>query len=195
MASACYHSPCHPVRRRQETCPIVRMDSLMALVIHYLQEPLPWSQVVGLRVVKVMQFSSPYRRSGWTIFLPGSDTPFGGAPIHGLANLYFQLGKYFYGGAPIRVGWVVVVLAVRQQAKAICSSAGFVLVAWMGAAARIRASRTEIPRGLGHIRMGFVLCPWAQNGHDGFVYALVILSLVGLPYLLWRIHNARTMCC
>jgi hypothetical protein len=132
-------------------------------------------------------------RIGWTIFLPGSDTPFGRGPVHGLANLYFQFGKYFYGSAPILVGWVVAVLAVRQRAKAIWPSTGFVLVAWMGAVARIRASRTEIPRGLGHIRMDFVLWPWAQNGHDGFVYALVILSLAVLPYLLWRIHIARTM--
>jgi len=132
-------------------------------------------------------------RIGWTIFLPGSDTPFGGGPVHGLANLYFQFGKYFYGSAPILVGWVVAVLAVRQRAKAIWPSTGFVLVAWMGAAARIRANRTEIPGGLGHIRMDFVLWPWAQNGHDGFVYALFIVSLAVLPYLLWRIHIARRM--
>jgi hypothetical protein len=132
-------------------------------------------------------------RIGWTIFLPGSDTPFGGGPVHGLANLYFQFGKYFYGSAPILVGWVVAILAVRHRAKAIWPSTGFVLVAWMGAAARIRASRTEIPRGLGHIRMDFVLWPWAQNGHDGLVYALVIVSLAVLPYLLWQIHSARTM--
>jgi hypothetical protein len=132
-------------------------------------------------------------RIGWTIFLPGSDTPFGRGPVHGLPNVYFQFGKYFYGSAPILVGWVVAVLAVRQRAKAIWPTIGFVLVTWMGTAARIRASRTEIPGGLGHIRMDFVLWPWAQNGHDGFVYALVILSLAGLPYLLWRIHNARTM--
>jgi hypothetical protein len=129
---------------------------------------------------------------GWTIFLPGSDTPFGGGPRHGLANLYFQFGKYFYGCAPILVGWVVAVLAIRQRAKAIWPLTGFVLVAWIGATARIRASRTEIPGGLGHIRMDFVLWPWAQNGHDGPVHALVILSLAVLPYLLWRIQIART---
>ena len=112
---------------------------------------------------------------------------------HGLANLYFQFGKYFYGSAPILVGWAVALLAARQRAKAIWPSTGFVLVARMGAAARIRASRTGIPRGLGHIRMDFVLWPWAHNGHDGSVHALLILSLAVLPYLLWRIHSARTM--
>jgi hypothetical protein len=125
--------------------------------------------------------------------LPGSDTPFGRGPVHGLANLYFQFGKYFYGSAPILVGWVVAVLAVRERVKAIWPSTGFVLVAWMGAAARIRASRTEIPRGLGHIRLDFVLWPWAQNGHDSLVQSLVILSLAVLPYLLWRIYIARAM--
>jgi hypothetical protein len=90
------------------------------------------------------------------------------------------------------VGWVVAVVAVRQRAKAVWPLTGFVLVAWMGATARIRASRTGSPDGLGHIRMDFVLWRWAQNGHDGLVHALVILSLVVLPYLLWRIQIART---
>ena len=130
---------------------------------------------------------------GWTIFLPGSDTPFGGGPRHGLANLYFQLGKYFYGSAPILVGWVVAALAARERAKAVWPLTGFVLVAWMGATARIQASRARIPDRLGHIRMDFVLWPWAQNGHDSLVQALVILSLAVLPYLLWRIYIARAM--
>jgi hypothetical protein len=129
---------------------------------------------------------------GWTIFLPKSETPFGGGPMHGFENLYFQFGKYFYGGAPILVAWVFAGIAARQRAKAAWPLTGFVLVAWIGAAARIRASRTEIPGGLGHIRMDFVLWPWVQNGHEGLVHALVILSLAVLPYLLWRIQIART---
>ena len=129
---------------------------------------------------------------GWTILLPGGHTPFECGPRHGLANLYFQFGKYFYGSAPILVGWAVAVVAVRQRAKAVWPLTGFVLVAWIGAAARIRASRTEIPGGLGHIRMDFALWPWVQNGHESLVHALVILSLAVLPYLLWRIQIART---
>jgi hypothetical protein len=131
--------------------------------------------------------------AGWRFFLPGSDTPFGGGPRHGLVNLYFQFGKYFYGSAPILVGWVVAVLAVRQRVNAVWPLTSLILVAWMGAAARIQASRTGIPNGLGHVRMDFVLWPWVQNGHDSLVHALVILSLAVLPYLLWRIHIARTM--
>jgi hypothetical protein len=130
---------------------------------------------------------------GWAIFLPGVDTPFGVRPQHGMANLYFQFGKYFYGGAPILVGWVVGVVAARQRAKAVWPLTGLVLVAWIGAAARIRASRTEIPSGLGHIRMNFVPWPWFQSGHAGLVQALMVLSLAALPYLLWRIHIARRL--
>ena len=124
--------------------------------------------------------------------MPGRDTPFGVGPLHGLANLYFQFGKYFYGSAPILVGWAVGVVAVRQRAKAVWPMTGFVLMAWIGAASRIRASRTEIPSGLGHIRMNFVPWPWFQNGHASLIHALVILLLAALPYLLWRIQIART---
>ena len=124
--------------------------------------------------------------------MPGSDTPFGGAPIHGLANLLFSVRKIF--------------LWRRAHSGGLggCSPCGpstgesnlfFGRLRSSGLdqrrAARIRASRTEIPRGLGHIRMGFVLCPWAQNGHDGFVYALVILSLVGLLVLLLLANSQR----
>ena len=43
--------------------------------------------------------------SGWNIFLPGADTPFGGHREGGFANLYFQFGKAIYFFAPILVGW------------------------------------------------------------------------------------------
>jgi hypothetical protein len=129
---------------------------------------------------------------GWTVLLPGSVTPFGGGPHHGLANLYFQFGKYFYGCAPILVGWVVALAAVCQRVNAVWPLTGLLLVAWMGAAARIQASRIDIPRGLGHIRMSFVFWPSAPNAHDDLVHALTILSLAVLPYLLWRIQLARS---
>jgi hypothetical protein len=129
---------------------------------------------------------------GWTVLLPGRATPFGGGQHHGLANIYFQFGKYFYAGAPILVGWVIALAAIRQRVKSVWALTGFVLVAWMGAAARIQASRMEVPRGLGHIRMNFVLWPSAHSAHDDLVHALFILSLAVLPYLLWRIRTTRS---
>jgi hypothetical protein len=183
----------------ERICPTVGFSPAQVIgsgLLHSLCARAPWA-IFSLAPVSLLAgfyiAACLILRIGWAIFLPERDTPFGAGPVYGLANLYFQFGKYFYGSAPILVGWVVAILAVRHRAKAIWPSTGFVLVAWMGAAARIRASRTEIPRGLGHVRMDFVLWPWAQNGHDSFVYALVILLLAVLPYLLWQIHSARTM--
>src|SRR5664279_2416297 len=34
--------------------------------------------------------------SGWQMFLPGADTPFGSGRVDGFANLYFQAGKAIY---------------------------------------------------------------------------------------------------
>ena len=81
----------------------------------------PRSSVFSCRVLRCGLFDFVDRLD---IFLPESETPFGGGPLHGLANLYFQFGKYFYGSAPIIVCWVVAGVAVRQRAKAVCSSGG-----------------------------------------------------------------------
>ena len=47
--------------------------------------------------------------SGWRMFLPGADTPFGSGvgpiPIHSRENIYFQTGRLIYFTAPILVGW------------------------------------------------------------------------------------------
>src|SRR6202034_4315403 len=55
--------------------------------------------------------------SGWNVFLPGSDTPFGAGHyrMFDLANLYFQLGKLIYFSAPILVGWGIALIAARQR--------------------------------------------------------------------------------
>jgi hypothetical protein len=131
--------------------------------------------------------------SGWHAFLPDADTPFASGRVHGLANLYFQLGKFLYFGAPILVGWGIELIAVRQKAKAAWPAIGLVLIAWMGATARIQASRTAVPGGLGHICMDFALWPLVQNLHDSLFHAVMILSLTVLPYLLWRFQKARPL--
>jgi hypothetical protein len=131
--------------------------------------------------------------SGWTVFLPGADSPFGGHRVHGVANLYFQFGKFFYYSAPILVGWGIELIAVRQKAKVAWPALGLVLIAWMGATARIQASRTAVPGGFGHIHMDFALWPLAQNVLDGLFHAVMILILTVLPYLLWRIQKARPL--
>jgi hypothetical protein len=127
-----------------------------------------------------------YLWCGWTIFLPAADTPFGAqtGPIYGLANIYFQAGKFYYFSAPVLVGWAVVLVTVRQRLKAVWPTVGLVLIAWMGATVQIHASRTAVSGGLGHISMDLALGPHA------LIRVLVILSLSALPYLIWRIQRA-----
>ncbi len=133
--------------------------------------------------------------SGWQIFLPGADTPFGhghrAARIFEFANLYFQTGRSLYFGAPIFVGWGIGLIAARQRFKAAWPIVGLVLIALIGGTAQVHASRTAVPGGLGHISMNFAVGTYAQ-GIPGLFHALVILSLAMLPYLVWRLQQAHS---
>jgi hypothetical protein len=123
---------------------------------------------------------------GWTMFEPGTDTPFGTpvGPIYGLANIYFQAGKYYYLSAPLLVGWAVVWMAVRQRLRAVWPIVGLVLIAWMGATAQIYASRTAVPNRLGHISMKFFMP--GQGIFECLLSALVIFTLGIAPYFVWK---------
>jgi len=131
--------------------------------------------------------------SGWQIFLPGADTPFGAGRVSGFANLYFQAGKAIYFGAPLFVGWGIGLIAVRQRLKALWPMVGLVLIAWMGGTSQVQASRTAVLGGVGHIRMRFAMETSVQGLPDGLMHALVILSLTVLPYLIWRLQKARSL--
>src|SRR5205823_377614 len=111
---------------------------------------------------------------GWKIFLPGADTPFVSptGPIYGIANMYFQAGKFYYFSVPVLVGWAIGLIAARQRLKAVWPTVGLVLIAWMGATSRIHASRTAVPGGLGHISMNFfTLGASGQAISDGLLHA------------------------
>jgi len=124
--------------------------------------------------------------SGWQIFLANTDTPF--VPIDGFAIFYFGVGRLLYFIAPILVGWGIGLIAARQRLKAIWPSVGLVLIALIGGAARVQASRTAVSGGLGHIRMDFGLGASVQGT---LFHALVIFSLAVLPYFIWRFQKAR----
>jgi hypothetical protein len=135
--------------------------------------------------------------SGWQIFLPGTDTPFGSRPgahrIFEVANIYFQVDRLIYFAAPILVGWGIGLIAARQRLNAVWPTVGLVLIALMGGTAQVQASRTAVPGGLGHIRMNFALGTSVQGIPDGLFHALVILALTVLPYLLWRFQKAYSL--
>jgi hypothetical protein len=129
--------------------------------------------------------------SGRKIFLPGADTPFGvrTGTIYGLRNVYFQVGKFYYYGAPVLVGWGVGLTVLRQRVKAVWPIIGLVLVVWMGSTAGIHASRTAVPGGFGHIRMDFSPERSVQGVYEVLFYALLIFSLSLLPYVILRFQK------
>ena len=128
--------------------------------------------------------------SGWKIFLPGADTPFG-VRMRGLDNIYFQADKFFYYFAPILVGWGVGVVAFRQRFKALWPSVGLVLIALMGGAAQISAGRTTVPSGFGHIAMNFTHGFSPQSISSSLSHALGILAISGVPWLILRLQTSR----
>ena len=128
--------------------------------------------------------------SGWKIFLPGADTPFGGR-IDGLAVPYFQLGRLIYFSAPIVIGWAIGLVAGRQRLKAIWAAVGWVLIALIGGTIQIHASRSAVSGGIGHIRLDFAMGTFGHGIPDGVFHALIILSLTALPYLIWHLLSAR----
>ncbi len=132
-----------------------------------------------------------YLWSCWKIFLPGADTPFGG-PIYGIRNIYFQAGKFYYFGVPVLVGWATALTAVRQRVKSVWLVVGLILIAWMGSAAQIHASRTAVHGGFGYIRMDFPLSASLQSVYQSPLHALTILSLTVLPYLIWLVQKNQS---
>jgi hypothetical protein len=121
--------------------------------------------------------------SGWKLFLPAADTPF--VRLHGLAILYFGVGKLVYFGAPILLGWGIGLIAARQRFKPIWPCIGLVLIALIGGAGQVHTSRPLAPGGGGNIGMDFALQPT--------VHSLVNLCIVLLPYVIWRLLAARSV--
>lgn len=136
-----------------------------------------------------------YLWAGWNLFLPEADTPFGVhvQPIYGLANLYFQAGKFFYVAAPVLAGWGIAILAARQRLKAIWPLNGMFLIAWMGGTAQIQASRSGVP-GLAHIRIHcFDFGATSQAVSESLVRILLIFTITALPWLIWRTMRSSTV--
>lgn len=126
--------------------------------------------------------------SGWKMFLPGADTPF--VRIHGFAILYFGFGKLVYFGAPILIGWGVVLMAARQRFKYVWPILGLVLIALISGTIQVHASRSAVPGGFGHISMDLTFWPPSPGVPYGLLHGIVIFTLTVLPYLIWRLQKA-----
>ena len=129
--------------------------------------------------------------SGWKVFMPGMNTPFVRLDgLDGFAIFYFGVGRLIYFGAPIVIAWGIGVIAARQRSREVWPTIGLVLIALIGCTTRVHASRSAFPGGVEHVSMGFGLGPSAQGS---LLYALVILSLTVLPYLIWRLQKAHSL--
>ncbi len=130
--------------------------------------------------------------SGWQMFLPEAETPFGGGPHYGSVNIYFQLGRMIYFFAPFVIGWAIGLLAIRQRLKAVWPSIGLVLLAYFAGTAHVHANRKEVLNGVGHISIGFGFGPSGQSISQGLAHILVILAVTALPCIIWRLRQAHS---
>lgn len=134
--------------------------------------------------------------TGWQVFLAGYDTPFvrvpatGPHPLFELANLYFQLDRLLYFGAPIIVGWTIGIVAARQRLKALWPAIGLVVIGLVSGMSQVHAGRSAVPHGIGHISMSFTFALSAHGGPFGLLQMLV-LPITALPYLIWRVQKNR----
>ncbi|MGA9583822.1 MAG: hypothetical protein WBQ95_00765 [Terracidiphilus sp.] len=126
--------------------------------------------------------------SGWQMFLPHAETPFGGAPHYGIVNIYFQLGKMIYFIAPFLVGWAIGLIAIRQRLKSAWPAIGLTLLAYFAGTAQVHADRNQVLNGFGHINLGFGFD--GQSISQGLMRILVVLVIMLLPYAAWRLRQS-----
>lgn len=124
--------------------------------------------------------------SGWRIFMPAASTPFGNTtgPIYGIENIYFQIGRMIYFGAPIVIAWAVAFVAIRQRLKPLWPILSSLILAFIGSTAQVHAVRPslELP---GHVSMSLAMVPDYALG----VRILALFTLGFLPYLIFRLTN------
>jgi hypothetical protein len=155
---------------------------------------LPWavfSFIPLLLLAALWLLSLCLLRLGWHLFLPGAITPFGSVPGQqpfDLRNIYFQLNRALYFGSPILAGWLMVFIAARQRLNSLWPILSLILLALFAATSHVQANRLAVPTHFGHIRLDFALRSAAQNE-----YALVVLLVALLPYLLWRLRRRRSL--
>jgi hypothetical protein len=120
--------------------------------------------------------------SGWRIFLPDTQTPFVRLD-GGLSIVYFGMGRWLYFFAPVVIGWLVGLIAVRQRSRAVWPLAGLALIALTGGAARVQTFR---PAGAdGQVSLDFIF--------GNLAHALIIFTLTVVPYLILRLRKDRSL--
>lgn len=185
-------------RRDTEAAALARLGSVDDLANAMVQQPqlrswsarAPWLTFgfAPLCALGIAYFIACFILwSGWKIFLPGAETPFGTheAAIYSLENIYFQVGRMLYFSAPVFVGWGIGIVTARQRLNVVWPAVGLFLTALIGVSARVHAIRPG-PGAGGHVSMDFSLGEYGP----GLLHFLFFLSLMALPYLVWRLYRA-----
>ena len=109
---------------------------------------------------------------GWRMLLPGSSTPF--VPLHGIAVVYFGLGRALYFAAPVLVGWGLVLVAERRRLSAVWLVPTLTLLAWVASAIHVQARFSPASPGGGDIGIGFFFRDLAILPHAGSILLLTL---------------------
>ncbi|MGA2218057.1 MAG: hypothetical protein ABSG51_08220 [Terracidiphilus sp.] len=130
--------------------------------------------------------------SGWTIFLNGSPTPF--VKVSGAAEVYFGIGRSLYFASPVLIGWAIALTAARHRLKALWPTVGLVVIACIGAAAQVHATRTAavssgIPLGPTHVTLALNAGNVTKFIAISPYHAAAILALTLLPWLVWKLRS------
>ena len=126
--------------------------------------------------------------SGWTWFVGGSRTPF--VPIHGFPIAYFEVGRILYYSAPLLSGWAMIVVAWRQRLQSVWPVIlGSLAVALVGATGGVDVHPPAVPGETGNVGIQFFPAAWQLP--YAAMHALLLFSLVALPYLVWRWWSSR----
>jgi hypothetical protein len=135
--------------------------------------------------------------SGWMMFYPGTDTPFnhGATQLFSISNLYFQADRLLYFSAPVVTGWALLFLAARLRLKALWPVLGLLAVELIGGLARVYASRTAVPHGIGHISLSLTLGSTMPLIPYSLLHAVVLLFLTATPYFIWQLMHRHSNPC
>jgi len=122
--------------------------------------------------------------TGWQIFLPGAKTPF--VPIHGVAVIYFGVGRMLYWGGPVLVGWALGLVAARQRSSVAWLAAGLALLAFIGGAAQVSAFGPVAPGVPGHVHLWLTWGATPEETMGRLGSAGAIYCFAALPYVIWK---------
>ncbi len=188
-------------RQQAESTALARLGSIEELAVAMIEQRqfrawssrAPWAAfgLAPLLALGAAWFAALFILwSGWNIFLPGAVTPFGAGPIHGFANIYFQFGKMIYFFAPVFIGWGVALAVARQRLSIGWPTLGLAFLSLAGAAARVHAVHAVLSGGAAQVGISFSIGNSSGDIAQGLLRALVLLSLMALPYLIWRLQRA-----